>query len=81
MELSYSGSTGAMLKGRHRETQHVAGSSAIKDTGRKITALITEMIAVDMQPLSMVKDVGFNALMAYLEPDYKMPGLKTVMAE
>jgi hypothetical protein len=41
-------------------------SSAIKGRSEKIRALITEMIAVDMQPLSMVVDVGFNALMAYL---------------
>jgi hypothetical protein len=38
-----------------------------------ITALSTEIIAVEMQPLPMVEDVGFNALMAYIEPDYKMP--------
>ena len=45
------------------------------DKGRReeATALITETIVVDMQPLSMVEDAGFNALMAYLEPDYKMP--------
>ena len=36
------------------------------------------MITIDMQPLLM--DVGFNALMAYLEPDYRMPGLKTATA-
>jgi hypothetical protein len=29
-----------------------------------MTALITEMNVVDMQPLSMVEDVGFNSLMA-----------------
>ena len=56
-----------MLKWRHRETQPIKGLS------EKITALTTEMIAVDMQPLSMVDDVGFNTLMAYLEPAYKMP--------
>ena len=42
--------------------------------------LITDMIVVDMQPVSMVEDVGFNAPMAYLEPDYKMPCRKTVTA-
>ena len=39
-----------------------------KRRSEKITALITEMIAVDMHPLSTVGDVGFNILMAYLEP-------------
>ena len=36
-------------------------TGAMRDGVRKITALITEKIAVDMQPLSMVEDVGFNA--------------------
>lgn len=34
---------------------------------RKITVLITEMISVDTQPWSMVEDVLFTALIAYLE--------------
>jgi hypothetical protein len=49
-----------------------------KGQSDKITALTTEMIAVDMQPLSMVEDVGFNALIACVELDYKMSCRKTV---
>jgi hypothetical protein len=56
VELSYIGCTGAVLKGRHPETQPSAGSSARRD-GVRITVLIREMIAVDMQLLSMVEDV------------------------
>lgn len=42
----------------------------------------TEMIAVDMQPMSMVEDVGFNvALMACIEPDYKMPNCECLDVE
>ena len=47
---------------------------------RKSQHLIAEMIAVEMQPLSMEEDVGFNTLMVYLEPDYKTPCRKTVKA-
>lgn len=43
-----------------------------KGWSEKITALITQIIAADMQPLLRVENVGFNVLMAYLEPDYKI---------
>ncbi|CAL1528105.1 unnamed protein product, partial [Lymnaea stagnalis] len=39
----------------------------------KITRLIGEMIALDVQPFSMVTDTGFNQLMNFLEPRYHMP--------
>jgi hypothetical protein len=54
VELSYSGSTKAMLNHlKHHETQPVSHSSGIRDGVKEITVLIPEMIAVDMQPLSM----------------------------
>ena len=68
VELSYNGSAGALLK------------ECDNGWSKQITSLIREMIAVDVQPLLMVEDVGFNTPMAYLEPDYKMPCRRTVMA-
>jgi len=38
-----------------------------------ITHRIAEMIAVDLQPFSVVEDVGFCRLMAELEPRYVLP--------
>ena len=48
---------------------------------KEITALITETIPVDMQPLSMVEDVGFTALTAHLEePNCTMIALQVQSA-
>ena len=38
----------------------------------KITHLIAEMICTDMQPVSVVEDIGFRKLIQYLEPRYPM---------
>ncbi|KAL3107278.1 hypothetical protein niasHT_018454 [Heterodera trifolii] len=35
---------------------------------------IMEMIAVDLQPLSIVENIGFKRLISELQPKYKMPG-------
>ncbi|XP_048209815.1 zinc finger BED domain-containing protein 4 [Perognathus longimembris pacificus] len=40
---------------------------------KKITSLIAEMIALDLQPYSFVDSVGFTRLLEYLEPQYKLP--------
>ncbi|XP_069855906.1 zinc finger BED domain-containing protein 4 [Dipodomys merriami] len=40
---------------------------------KKITSLIAEMIALDLQPYSFVDNVGFNRLLEYLEPQYTLP--------
>jgi hypothetical protein len=71
MELHYSGSAGGTLnhlKGKHRDPTR-CWQQYNKGRSEKITLLITEMIAVDMQPSSMVEDVSFTALMVYLESD------------
>ena len=36
------------------------------------------MVALDMQPMSVVEDEGFKKLISFLEPDYTMPCRKTV---
>lgn len=40
---------------------------------KKITSLIAEMIALDLQPYSFVDSVGFNRLLEYLKPQYSLP--------
>ena len=45
-----------------------------------ITLLITSMITNDMLPLSFVEGEGFRALMEFVEPEYKVPARKTIVA-
>ncbi|XP_037371040.1 zinc finger BED domain-containing protein 4, partial [Talpa occidentalis] len=40
---------------------------------KKITSLIAEMIALDLQPYSLVSNVGFARLLEYLKPQYALP--------
>ncbi|XP_053318310.1 zinc finger BED domain-containing protein 4 [Spea bombifrons] len=40
---------------------------------KKITSLVAEMIALDLQPYSFVNNVGFNRLLEYLQPQYVLP--------
>ncbi|XP_060633780.2 zinc finger BED domain-containing protein 4 [Anolis sagrei] len=40
---------------------------------KKITSLIAEMIALDLQPFSFVDNIGFNRLLEYLQPQYSLP--------
>ncbi|XP_058164950.1 zinc finger BED domain-containing protein 4 [Dasypus novemcinctus] len=40
---------------------------------KKITSLVAEMLALDLQPYSLVDNVGFNRLLEYLKPQYCLP--------
>ncbi|XP_054998905.1 zinc finger BED domain-containing protein 4 isoform X1 [Sorex araneus] len=40
---------------------------------KKITSLVAEMIALDLQPYSLVDNVGFSRLLGYLNPQYSLP--------
>lgn len=40
---------------------------------KKITSLIAEMIALDLQPYSFVDSLGFSRLLGYLKPQYSLP--------
>lgn len=61
----------------------LSGASSFDDTdeklydshpvAKKITSLIAEMIALDLQPYSFVDNVGFNRLLEYLKPQYSLP--------
>ena len=45
---------------------------------QQIHQRITEMIALDSQPFSMVDDPGFTQLVRELEPRYSLPSRKYV---
>lgn len=61
----------------------LSGASSLRDStekfydshpvAKKITSLIAEMIALDLQPYSLVDNVGFNRLLEYLKPQYSLP--------
>ncbi|KAM9824533.1 zinc finger BED domain-containing protein 4 [Neosynchiropus ocellatus] len=40
---------------------------------KKITKLIAEMLALDLQPSSLVENAGLNRLLEYLQPQYSLP--------
>ena len=44
----------------------------------EISKLITTMIVTDMLPISFVEGSGFRELMAYVEPEYKVPCRTTI---
>jgi len=43
---------------------------------QKITRFISEMMALDCQPFSVVEDKGFVRLLNHLQPRYQLPGRK-----
>ncbi|XP_007952931.1 zinc finger BED domain-containing protein 4 [Orycteropus afer afer] len=69
--------------GRMQLSAGFLGTSSFDDTNekfcdshpvaKKITSLIAEMIALDLQPYSFVDNVGFNRLLEYLKPQYSSP--------
>lgn len=40
---------------------------------KKITKLVAEMLALDLQPSAVVENVGLNRLLEYLQPQYSLP--------
>ena len=40
---------------------------------KELTYRVAEMIAINLQPFSVVEDVGFSQLIALLEPRYSLP--------
>lgn len=40
---------------------------------KKITKLIAELLALDLQPSAMVENAGLNRLLEYLQPQYSLP--------
>ena len=40
---------------------------------KKITKLVAEMLALDLQPSALVENVGLSRLLEYLQPQYSLP--------
>ncbi|XP_041752688.2 zinc finger BED domain-containing protein 4-like [Coregonus clupeaformis] len=40
---------------------------------KKITKLVAEMLALDLQPSALVENTGLNRLLEYLQPQYSLP--------
>lgn len=40
---------------------------------KKITKLLAEMLALDLQPSALVENTGLNRLLEYLQPQYSLP--------
>ncbi|XP_030641710.1 zinc finger BED domain-containing protein 4 [Chanos chanos] len=63
--------------------QELMDTSAYKENGesfdechpvaKKITKLVAEMLALDLQPSAVVENVGLNRLLEYLQPQYSLP--------
>nr|XP_022920550.1 zinc finger BED domain-containing protein 1-like [Onthophagus taurus] len=71
-------STNPVIKTKHTNTQQTKLSAFIKrpvgvEKEKKINDLIFKMVIKDLQPFSVVEDVGFKDLINYLEPGYKIP--------
>lgn len=59
----------------------ISNNPSFLDTDiKKITTdkLLVDLIVLDLQPLSIVEDTGFRALINYLDPKYNIPSRKTV---
>lgn len=54
-------------------TEKFYDSHPVAKKKKKITNLIAEMIALDLQPYSLVDNVAFNRLLEYLKPQYSLP--------
>lgn len=75
--LSSTKSTNPAIKTNATNQQQTKLSAFIKRpvgvVREKKNDLIFKMIALDLQPFSVVEDAGFKDLINYLEPGYKMP--------
>lgn len=49
-----------------------------KERQELITQAVTQMISMDILPLSFVENEGFKFLMSVVEPAYKVPSRKTI---
>ena len=82
-------STSKKLKGENQPSSSHSSQITLQETmerskkwdinheqARKIHVAIGEMIALDVQPFSIVEDIGFNRLMHLLKPNYEIPSRK-----
>lgn len=52
------------------------GSDSLKK--KQIDRLLVEMIALDLQPLSIVENKGFKRLMKFIDPRYELPSRRSI---
>lgn len=82
-------STSKKLKGENQPSSSHSSQITLQETverskkwdinhekARKIHVAIGEMMALDVQPFSIVEDIGFNRLMHLLKPNYEIPSRK-----
>lgn len=65
-------------KRRRTDTGDLPPKQVSSVRSEEITKAICKMIAMDMQPLSIVEDIGFIELIRVLEPGYTIPCRKTI---
>ncbi|XP_072233596.1 zinc finger BED domain-containing protein 4 isoform X2 [Leuresthes tenuis] len=53
--------------------QHCERFDEHHPVAKKITKLIAEMLALDLQPSAVVENAGLNRLLEYLQPQYSLP--------
>lgn len=58
------------------KTQPTLGKVMGKEKNEVTTRFITEMMALDDQPFSMVENIGFKRMMKRVDPGYKIPNRK-----
>lgn len=73
-------STRKQLSSKQPEWLETASASQLYSTNKysvehakEITERIAVFVAWDLQPISVVDGDGFNYLMKYLEPEYRVP--------
>jgi hypothetical protein len=89
-QVKYSNTSGLSrhLKSKHNEvtaigesqtncTQNAIYFDSNSVRAQKLTEAIARMIALDLQPYSIVEDVGFRSLLNITEPRYIIPSRST----
>ena len=61
---------------KHSTLQFAKGYSAQSLTKIKIDDAVVKMICVDMQPIALVEDRGFQSLLSLLDSKYELPSRK-----
>ena len=68
-----------MQFGQLRKGKSISKSCSV-DTQEEITRILMKWTWKDMRPISIVRDKGLNELLAFLEPNYRVPSTTHVSA-
>uniref|UniRef100_A0A674MCS2 BED-type domain-containing protein n=1 Tax=Takifugu rubripes TaxID=31033 RepID=A0A674MCS2_TAKRU len=63
-----------------QKTLHESLQKSQSQRAREITLSLAKMIVKDLQPISMVEDLGFRHFMKVVDPRYQIPSRKSMMA-